>query len=100
MNSRKVSNGTPNLTERSVRTEHGMTYKPRGSWSQSLHSSRRSHDLPGRLGKPAVGRRKTGDAESQLKRGMRNARCQGLLGTRSRTWQKGIATRARVSTTL
>src|SRR6266487_4555561 len=56
MNSRKVSNGTPNLTERSVRTEHGMTYKPRGSWSQSLHSSRRSHDLPGRLGKPAVGR--------------------------------------------
>src|SRR6266699_1351265 len=100
MNSRKVSNGTPNLTERSVRTEHGMTYKPRGSWSQSLHSSRRSDDLPGRLGKPTVGRRKPGNAEFHEKRGMRNARRQGLLGTRSRTWQKGIAARTRLSTTL
>src|SRR6266568_1177915 len=100
MNSIKVSNRAPNPTTRIARTEHRMAYVPRGIRSRSLHSTCGSHAPPGRLGEPNTEGRKTGEAEYPLKRGMRNARCQGVLGTRSRTRQKGIAPQACLSTTL
>jgi hypothetical protein len=37
---------------------------------------------------------------SNTKRGMRNAGGQGLLGTRSRTWEKAVTTDSRVSTII
>jgi hypothetical protein len=40
--------------------ERGIAYGARALWRQSARSSRRSHDLPGRAGKPSAGRRGTG----------------------------------------
>ncbi len=85
MNSIKVSNRTPNLTTRIARTEHRMAYVPRGIGLRSLHSTVGVTPLKARLGEPTTEGRKTGEAEYPWKRGMRNARCQGLLGTHSRT---------------
>jgi hypothetical protein len=42
-------------------TEHGIVYRARAPGQRSHHSSRRSHDLPRRLGKPVVGPRVTGE---------------------------------------
>src|SRR6266571_2005865 len=81
-------------------TYHGMAYELRGLGSQSLHSTCGSHAPPGRLGKPTTEGRKTGEVESPRKRGMRNARRQGLSGTRSRTREKGIASQTRLPPTL
>jgi len=53
--------GTP--TSRSTRPaqgEFGMAYGARALGPRSVRSSRRSHDLPGRTGKPFTGRRDTG----------------------------------------
>src|SRR5579859_3507984 len=41
--------------------EHGIPYQARASRGRSHRSSRRSHDLPRRLGKPVVGPRVTGE---------------------------------------
>jgi hypothetical protein len=48
-------------SRRPIATEHGIPYQARASWGRSHRSSRRSHDLPGRLGKPVVGRRAIGE---------------------------------------
>src|SRR5579862_7987639 len=48
-------------SKRLIVTEHGIPYQARASRGQSHRSSRRSNDLPGGLGKPAVGRRVTGE---------------------------------------
>jgi hypothetical protein len=42
-------------------TEHGIPYQARASGGRSHRRSRRSHDLPGGLGNPVVGRRATGE---------------------------------------
>jgi hypothetical protein len=47
-------------------TEHEMTYRPRGPWSRSAHSSPRA-------GKPLTGRRGTGCTDSRGRRGARAA---------------------------
>src|SRR5688500_3714316 len=41
--------------------ERGIACRARALWRQSARSSRRSHDLPGRAGKPSAGRMGTGD---------------------------------------
>src|SRR5215469_17910969 len=48
-------------SRRLIVTEHGIPYQARASWGRSHRSSRRSHDLPRRLGKPVVGPRVTGE---------------------------------------
>src|SRR5436190_22767597 len=48
-------------SKRLIVTEHGIPYQARASRGRSHRSSRRSHDLPGRLGKPVVGPRVTGE---------------------------------------
>src|SRR5258707_15021922 len=51
-------------TLRSIRliaTEHGIPCQARALRGRSRRSSRRSHDLPGGLGKPVVGPRVTGE---------------------------------------
>src|SRR6266571_3974919 len=53
--------GTYVALERLIVTEHGIPYQARALWGRSHRSSRRSHDLPGGLGKPVVGRRVTGE---------------------------------------
>ncbi len=53
--------GTYVALERLIVTEHGIPYQARASRGRSHRSSRRSHDLPGRLGKPVVGPRVTGE---------------------------------------
>src|SRR6266516_2958855 len=51
----KVVREAPTLrSRRLIVTEHGIPYQARASWG-------RSHDLPGGLGKPVVGRRVTGE---------------------------------------
>ena len=45
---------------RTLVTEHGMAYSPRGPRSRSAHSSRGSHVPPGRSVTPATGQRGTG----------------------------------------
>jgi hypothetical protein len=58
----KVVREAPTLrSRRLIVTEHGIPYQVRASWGRSHRSSRRSHDLPGGLGKPVVGRRVTGE---------------------------------------
>ena len=55
-------------TSRSIRPaqgEFGMAYGARALWSRSVRSSRRSHDLPGRTGKPSTGPRDTGAQDQQ-----------------------------------
>jgi len=58
----KGTDGPP--TSRSIRPaqgEFGMAYRARAPWPRSVRSSRRSHDRPGRAGKPSTfGRRDTG----------------------------------------
>jgi len=46
---------------RLIVTEHGIPSQARASWGRSHLSHRRSHDLPGGLGKPVVERRVTGE---------------------------------------
>ena len=46
----------PIVLERILSTEGGMTCWRRRLWSRNSNSSRRSHDLPGRLGKLTIGR--------------------------------------------
>src|SRR5215472_2300095 len=46
---------------RLIVTECGIPYRARAPRGQSHRSSRRSNDLPGRVGKPTVGRRVTGE---------------------------------------
>ena len=46
----------PIVLERIPPTEGGMTCGWRRLWLRNSNSSRRSHALPGRLGKPTVGR--------------------------------------------
>ena len=46
---------------RLIMTEHGIAYRARAPGQRSHRSSRRSHDLPRRLGKPVVGPRVTGE---------------------------------------
>jgi hypothetical protein len=48
-------------SRRLIVTEHGISYQARASWGRSHRSSRRSDDLPRRLGKPVVGPRVTGE---------------------------------------
>ncbi len=48
-------------SRRLIVTEHGIPYQARVSGGRSHRSSRRSHDLPRRLGKPVVGPRVTGE---------------------------------------
>ncbi len=51
----KVVREAPTLrSRRLIVTEHGIPYQARASWG-------RSHDLPGGLGKPVVGRKVTGE---------------------------------------
>src|SRR5687767_6514500 len=50
---------------RTTKTYHGIAYGARALRRRSARSSRRSHDLPGRPGKPVTGRRGTGDREVQ-----------------------------------
>src|SRR5215472_18890859 len=58
----KVMGEAPNAPlVRLIVTERGHPYQARASWGQSHRRSRRSDDLPGRLGKPTVGRRVTGE---------------------------------------
>jgi hypothetical protein len=58
----KVMYEAPTLRSRRLLvTEHGIPSQARASRGQSHRSSRRSHDLPGGLGKPVVGRRVTGE---------------------------------------
>ena len=67
--------GTP--TSRSTRPaqgEFGMAYGARALRPRSVRSSRRSHDLPGRTGKPSTGRRDTGALRSTTT--VRYARCE------------------------
>ena len=45
--------------------ERGIAYGARAPWSRSAHSSRGTHDPPGRAGKPSAGRRGTGDRISE-----------------------------------
>jgi hypothetical protein len=60
MSSGKETNWGPTRTSTSDPRKDGMVYGPRGLGSRSRHSSRRSHDLPRRLGRPTIGRRATG----------------------------------------
>ena len=46
-----------------------MAYRPQGPGSRSPHSTRRSDDLPGNLGKPGTGGRGTGGQEGMERRG-------------------------------
>ena len=48
-------------SKRLIVTEHGIPYRGRPPRGQSHRRSRRSDDPPGGLGKPAVGRRVTGE---------------------------------------
>src|SRR5229473_200062 len=58
----KVVREAPTLRSiRLIMTEHGIPSQARASWGRSHRSSRRSDDLPRRLGKPVVGRRVTGE---------------------------------------
>src|SRR5215467_13742043 len=47
-------------SRRLIMTEHGIPWKARASWERSAHSSRRSHDRPGRTRRSSTGRRGTG----------------------------------------
>src|SRR6266699_1363814 len=53
--------GTYGALVRLIVTENGIPYQARALWGRSHRSSRRSHDLPGGLGKPVVGPRVTGE---------------------------------------
>jgi hypothetical protein len=53
--------GTYVALARLIVTEHGIPSQARASRGRSHRSRRRSHDLPGGLGKPVVGRRVTGE---------------------------------------
>jgi hypothetical protein len=73
----KGMNGGP--TSRSIRsvvTEHGMAYSPRGPWSRSRGSSRGSHAPPGGTGEPWTGPSTTGGqrVRSHAVREMRRAK--------------------------
>ena len=85
---------------RTTKTYHGIAYGARALWRRSARSSRRSNDLPGRPGKPATGRRGTGDQDVQRweVRVMQNA--ETVLGViRERGRQRPAAGTA-VSTTV
>jgi hypothetical protein len=58
MTSGKETNWGPTRTSTSDPRKDGMVYGPRGLGSRSRHSSRRSHALPRRLGRPTIGRRR------------------------------------------
>ncbi len=73
----KGMNGGPTLrSTRSLVTEHGMAYSPRGPGSRSRGSSRGSHAPPGCTGEPWTGQSTTGgrNAGSHAVREMRKAR--------------------------
>jgi hypothetical protein len=73
----KGMNGGPtSRSTRSVVTEHGMAYSPRGLRSRSRGSSRGSHGPPGRTREACTGRSTTGgqSAGSHAVREMRRAR--------------------------
>ena len=73
----KGMSGRPtSCSTRSLVTEHGMAYSPRGPGSRSRGSSRGSHAPPGRTGEPCTGRSTTGgrSAGSHAVREMRRAR--------------------------
>src|SRR6266567_3713098 len=59
-------------SRRLIVTEHGIPYQARASRERSAHSSRRSHDLPGRTRRSSTGRRGTGGRYAVA---MRYARC-------------------------
>jgi hypothetical protein len=65
---------------RAVMTEHGMAYRPRGLWSRSLDSTRRSHARPGRPGELVAGGSQAG-AWSLQKGGIRDGERQNWLKT-------------------
>jgi hypothetical protein len=56
------------------RDDRGIACRARALWRQSARSSRRSHDLPGRAGKPSAGRRGTGDVDIDM--AVRYAKCK------------------------
>jgi len=57
----KGMSGRPtSRSTRSLVTEHGMAYSPRGPGSRSRGSSRGRNDPPGRTGEPCTGRSTTG----------------------------------------
>jgi len=51
-----MSGRPTSCSTRSLVTEHGMAYSPRGPGSRSRGSSRGSHAPPGRTGEPCTGR--------------------------------------------
>ena len=63
------------LSRRSLVTEHGMTYGPRGLGSRSANSTRGSNALPGGTGEPCTGGSGTGSRMTRHceVRGMRSA---------------------------
>ena len=86
----KVMDEAPNAPlVRLIVTEHGIPSQARASWGQSHHSSRRSNDLSGGLGKPAVGRRVTGEPlepdaatrHAERPKGEKRKRARRLLGS-------------------
>jgi hypothetical protein len=64
------------LSIRSLVTEHGMAYRPRGLGSRSRGSSRGRNDPPGRTGEPCTGQSTTGGqrVRSHAVREMRRAK--------------------------
>src|SRR5664279_313973 len=71
--------------------ERGIAYGARALRRHSARSSRRSHDLPGRTGRPSTGRRGTGDRTPTRPGGMRNAKRRDGAGCPPRTRQQGSA---------
>src|SRR5713101_1742401 len=58
----KVVREAPTLrSKRLIVTEHGIPYQARASGERSAHSSRESHDSPGRTRRSSAGRRGTGE---------------------------------------
>jgi hypothetical protein len=71
-----MSAGPTSLSRRSLVTEHGMAYSPRGLGSRSRGSSRGGHGPPGRTREACTGRSATGgrSVRSHAVREMRRAR--------------------------
>jgi hypothetical protein len=74
---------------RTAKTYRGIAYGARALGRRSARSSRRSHDLPGRPGKPATGRRGTGGLRRPASRGMRNAERRSGAGHHPDHWRAG-----------
>jgi hypothetical protein len=62
------------------RDERGIACRARAPWRHSARSSRRSHDLPGRTGRPSTGRRGTGDRTSTTREVCEMQNAETVLG--------------------